>query len=272
MIMKKNKKHRFRLLFSISMFFLGIYISFDYLSKYEGVLSDKYSEMFMNLSIPNYSSKDNNTEVVEHIDDTYLPRVYIYNSHPTEEYASNLSFSFRPNVTMVNSILKSRFEKSGIDSYIEDRSVEDLLNHNNWNYASSYKASRIYLEEAKSKYSSLEYFIDVHRDSLRHDRTTVSFNNKNYATLLFLIGLENPNYLDNIEFTERIVSKINERYPGICKGIMQKGGPGNNGVYNQDFSKHLILLEVGGEENTIAEVLNSTLAFSECFLEVINEW
>ena len=267
--MKRRKKHRLRLLVSFSMFFCGMFFSFNYLSKYEGYLSDRYSSFLLSLSIPDYSDVDTKEEV--RIVDTYSPKIYIYNSHPTEEYASNISFSFRPNVTMINSILKSQFEKNGYTTLIESRSVSDLLNINNWNYASSYKASRIYIEESKNKYNSLDYFIDIHRDSLPHNRTTVSINGKEYASLLFLIGLENPNYMENNNFSERIVDKLNSKYPGICKGIMQKGGVGVNGVYNQDFSPHLILLEVGGEENTTAEVLNSALAFSDCFLEVINE-
>ena len=43
-------------------------------------------------------------------------------------------------------------------------------------------------------------------------------------------------------------------------------------VYNQDFSPYTILVEMGGPENTIDEVLNTSLAFSECFLEVIDEY
>ena len=54
-------------------------------------------------------------------------------------------------------------------------------------------------------------------------------------------------------------------------GIYKKGGPGVNGVYNQDFSPNTILIEIGGNENTTNEVLNTTLAFSKVFMEVINE-
>ncbi|MBR2828185.1 MAG: stage II sporulation protein P [Bacilli bacterium] len=53
--------------------------------------------------------------------------------------------------------------------------------------------------------------------------------------------------------------------------MYKKSGPGVNGVYNQDFHKNTILIEVGGYENTTTEVLNSLLAFSSSFLEVIHE-
>ena len=95
--------------------------------------------------------------------------------------------------------------------------------------------------------------------------------NKDYAKILFLLGLENPNYNENLEFITKINDKLNSLYPGLSKGILKKSGAGVNGVYNQDFSPYTILVEFGGVDNTTYEVLNSSLAFSKCFLEVLNE-
>ena len=92
-----------------------------------------------------------------------------------------------------------------------------------------------------------------------------------YAQILFIVGLENDNYQENLAFTEKIVKKLDEQYPSLCKGIYKKEGAGVNGVYNQDFSPHTILIEMGGEENTTTEVMNSSIAFSKCFMEVLNE-
>ena len=74
-----------------------------------------------------------------------------------------------------------------------------------------------------------------------------------------------------MSFTEKINEKLNEKYPSLSKGIYKKEGEGVNGVYNQDFSPYTILVEMGGPDNTIDEVLNTSLAFAECFLEVISE-
>ena len=125
------------------------------------------------------------------------------------------------------------------------------------------------MNNKKEKYPTLKYFIDVHRDSVSYDKSVVSINNKKYAKLLFIVGLENKNYKENLEFTEKINNKINSLYPGLSRGIYKKSGPGVNGVYNQDNNKYTILIEVGGEKNTLDEVMNSTIAFCECFMEVI---
>ncbi len=198
------------------------------------------------------------------------PLIYLYNSHQTEEYSnSDMPYSINPTVTINNYIMREVFEKNNYKTIIEERSIKDILNINSWNYASSYKASRIYLEDVKNTYPSLKYFVDIHRDSLKKDRTSITINEKKYAKLLFLIGLEHNNYQANLTLTEQINNKINELYPGLSKGIYKKGGPGVNGIYNQDFSPNTILIEIGGAENTVEEVMNTSLAISHIISEVI---
>ena len=202
------------------------------------------------------------------------PLIYIYNTHQTEEYETStiLDYSIKPTVTISNYILEEIFNKNKLYTYVEESNIKEILNKNSWSYSYSYKATRILLEQRKLEYPTLKYFIDIHRDSITKDKTTVVINNKSYAKILFLIGLENPNYQENLIFTEKLNNKINQKYPNLTKGIYKKGGPGVNGVYNQDFSKYLILVEMGGYQNTPIEVLNSSLALAECFMEVINEY
>ena len=202
------------------------------------------------------------------------PLIYIYNTHQTEEYETStiLDYSIKPTVTITNYILEEIFNKNKLYTYIEESNIKEILNKNSWNYSYSYKATRILLEQRKQEYPTLKYFIDIHRDSITKDKTTININNKSYAKILFLIGLENPNYQENLSFTEKLNNLINQKYPNLSKGIYKKGGPGVNGVYNQDFSKYLILVEMGGYQNTPIEVLNSSLALAECFMEVINEY
>ena len=125
------------------------------------------------------------------------------------------------------------------------------------------------MEQAKKTYPSLIYFIDLHRDSLTHDKTTLTYNDKNYAKVMFLVGLENPNYSENLKFSNRISDLINTKIPNLSKGIYEKEGAGVNGVYNQDFSNRTILIEIGGPENTIDEVYDTILVLSEVLSEVI---
>ena len=199
------------------------------------------------------------------------PIIYLYNTHQTEEYAPSnyVEYSIKPTVQMVNYIMEDYFNKKNFKTLVEERKIKDILISNKWNYAYSYKASRIFLEDVITKNKELKYFIDIHRDSLSKEKTTITINNIKYARIIFIIGLENNNYQENLEFTTKINNLLDKYYPNLSKGIYKKGGEGVNGVYNQDFNKNTILVEIGGKDNNIDEVLNTTLAFSKCFVEVI---
>lgn len=292
---KLKRKRRYKFLFFLLLFCLGLYLSFYFLNRSNIKITDKVlakflvdvafddeiiisdADIFKKIT-PVSFLKNNYYEYIEEkniipVISNKEPIIYIYNSHQTEEYKPSTfaEFSVNPTVMVSDYVLKDVFEKNNLGVVIEERSIKDILNQNNWRYSYSYMASRVLLEQAKKTYPTLKYFIDVHRDSLTRDRTTITIDGKDYAKTIFLIGLENVNYEENLQFTMRINDKINDKYPGLSKGIYEKGGAGVNGVYNQDFSNRAILIEVGGYENSISEVLNSILAFAECYLEVINE-
>ena len=297
-----KKKKKGKCVFLFLLFVLSIYITFQYLEQSKikidqkelveillssneetsilkevaNILFPTKKEAVKTLIKANYRGlviNQEKTNPTVRLNKESSPLIYIYNSHQTEEYtpSSFVEYSVMPTVQMNNYILEEKFEEKNYQTMVEEQSIKQILNEHGWNYAGSYDASRLLLEQAKNNYPSLKYFIDVHRDSLPKERTTVTIDNKNYASILFLIGLENPSYQENLSFTEKINEKLNEKYPSLSKGIYKKEGEGVNGVYNQDFSTYTILVEMGGPDNTIDEVLNTSLAFAECFLEVISE-
>ncbi|MBQ2640085.1 MAG: stage II sporulation protein P [Bacilli bacterium] len=300
---RKNYFINYKFLFIIIFYCIGVYIGFRYLNNRSSVDDKKIVQIL--LSTSNHHNKHKNNMInklvskvsinnsVMLINSNYNklvdnkgnvqkddsinrnkdnPMIYIYNTHQKEEYASSsyVEYSVKPTVQMANYILEDIFNKNGLKTFVEENSVKDILNAHKWNYSYSYLASRSLMENAKQSNPSLKYFIDIHRDSLVKDKTTIQINNKNYASILFIVGLENQNYKDNLAFTNKINNVINNKYPTLSKGIYKKGGRGVNGVYNQDFSSNTILIEIGGKDNTIEEVLNTSLAFAECFMEVLS--
>ena len=195
------------------------------------------------------------------------PIVYIYNSHQLENYNStNLDiYGITPNVLMASYLLKEKLNSKGISTIVEDTNLTEFLNINGWDYSNSYKASRIFILDKKNKYSSLKYFIDLHRDSVNKNSTTTTINNKKYARVLFVVGLEHESYEGNLKTSNDINDLINKYYPGLSKGILKKEGIGVDGIYNQDISSNCILIEVGGVDNNIDEVLNTIEALSNIF-------
>ncbi|MBR1385634.1 MAG: stage II sporulation protein P [Bacilli bacterium] len=191
------------------------------------------------------------------------PIIYIYNTHQKEKYASTKEVNLNYSVIDASYYLQELLRKKNIYSIVENKSVSDVLSTNNWNYASSYKVSREFLEKAKKDNPSLKFFIDIHRDSVKKSISTVTINGKSYAKVMFLLGLENNNYKQNEEVITLLENYLNKNYKGLSRGIYRKQGKGVNGVYNQDFSKYCFLIEVGGEENTYDEVINTLEVISE---------
>lgn len=199
------------------------------------------------------------TNIIETENNLSNPIVYIYNTHDEEKYGNTFLniYNISPNVKLASYYLQEKLNNLGINTIVEDRSIASVLKANNWIYKYSYQASRTYLEDTKNKYPSLKYFIDLHRDSSIKEKTTVEINNKSYAKILFIVGLEHDNYNKNLEVTTKLYNLINEKYPEILRSIYKKSGPGVNGIYNQDFNQNCILIEMGGQYNTIEEVANT---------------
>ena len=216
-----------------------------------------------------YSNLETLKEVSSYIEDPNPidienPIIYIYNSHQLENYNSeNLDiYGITPNVLMASYLLKEKLNSKGLSTIVETTNMSEFLNLNGWDYASAYKASRIFVLDKKNKYPSLEYFVDIHRDSVNKSVSTVNIEGKSYARILFVVGLEHSNYASNLNTMENINNLCNKYYPGLSRGIYKKEGSGVNGIYNQDISPNSILIEVGGIDNNIDEVLNTTEAIS----------
>ncbi len=243
-------------------------------------------ETLFNQSIIGYSDTDSDdTEDLEklkqissYISDPYQidiekPIIYIYNSHQLENYNSeNLSiYGITPNVLMASYLLKEKLNSKGIPTIVEDMNMTEFLDLNGWDYAASYKASRIFMLDKQNTYDSLKYYIDIHRDSVGRETSTIKINGKNYARILFVIGLEHSNYEKNLKVIAEINQLFNEYYPGLSRGIYKKEGPNVNGIYNQDISPNVMLIEVGGVDNTIEEVMNTINAISDILVKYVGD-
>lgn len=225
---------------------------------------DDYSDMEELKKISSYIEDPNPVDINN-------PIIYIYNSHQLENY-SNKSldiYGITPNVLMASYILKEKLNTMGLSTVVETTNLTDFLNANGWNHASSYKASRLLILNNKSKYNTLKYFIDIHRDSVSKEVATININNKNYARILFVVGLEHDNYQKNLDNMNALNKLCEKYYPGLSRGIYKKSGPGVNGIYNQDINEFTMLIEVGSYTNTIDEVFNTIEALSNILYKYI---
>lgn len=227
---------------------------------------DDYSDLENLMEVSNYVSIDTN-DIVED------PVVYIYNTHQLENYRAdqNQAYNIVPTVMMASYILKTELDEFGIQSVIEDANFTEFLNNKGWKYWQSYKVSRYYVNQANDEYGEFDLYVDLHRDSLNYDKTIHTYEGNNYAKILFVVGLENPNYEYNLDLANKMHDYINETVPGLSKGIITKSGKGVDGVYNQDVSPNAMLIELGGVDNTIDEVNNSVKVVASVLKRCLDE-
>lgn len=193
--------------------------------------------------------------------------VYIYNTHDTEKYALPFTsdYSIIPDVTLVSKMLKEYLKSYNIDSYIESSKIKDYLKKNKLKYSDSYEASRYYLK--KNLNNNYELILDIHRDSLRRKYTLYEKDNKKYARILFIIGASNKNYKKNKEIAENLNSRLNNKYKGMSRGVTIR----EDATYNQDLNSKIILVKIGGIDNTLEELNNTIEVFSKVISDYIKE-
>ena len=207
----------------------------------------------------NYDSIEN--AVVEENKDI----VYVYNTFQTDKYKSNYfnSYSVSSYVTQASFMLKEYLSSFNIGSIVEEESVVKVLKEQNIMYSNTYAASRILMEEASKNHPDLEMFFDLQVSDYEREATTVEIDGENYAKILFVVGTDNGTYLENQEFATELNGILESINPALSRGVSLRGGVGYQGVYNQDFSSKVLLIQVGGINNTIDEVNRSMKILAE---------
>jgi len=201
--------------------------------------------------------------------------VYIYNAHNRESFLPHLPDVNDPdlahhdevNVTKISERLAKSLEANGIGAQVEKSDIGKVLDEKGWEYWQSYDAAREVAQEAIASNNDIQFMFDIHRDSHGKKETTKEINGESYARVMFVVGEEHANYEKNLELASELHYLMEEKYPGLSRGVLPKGGAGSNGVYNQDLSENAILIEFGGVENNFDELYRTADAVAEVFSE-----
>lgn len=203
--------------------------------------------------------------------------VMIYHSHPQESYNPLLgknvdnpgSPNSKKNVGLVGDILAQELERKGVATLHSFENYAAKVSDYNYNY--SYKYSRETIKQAMAQNGELQYFIDVHRDSQRHNKTTTTINGESYAQVYFIIGHGNENWQKNEAFASSIHERLEKSYAGISRGIWGKTSAQGNGEYNQSLSPQSVLIEIGGVDNTKEELERTTKVLADILADLYFE-
>lgn len=200
-------------------------------------------------------------------------KVLIYHTHSFESYLPLLGLSGDPdmekavdaktNITLVGELLGKELEKYGVGTVVDQTNIGQELKKKSLGANQSYTVSREIVQSAMASDSDIDFLIDLHRDGVRKDVTTVTINNKSYARVFFVVGKASANFEQSYALAESLNEAIESQYPGISRGVLAKGLDQGNGVYNQDLAKNSILIELGGVDNDMKELKNTIEALAK---------
>ncbi|WP_127579780.1 stage II sporulation protein P [Paenibacillus koleovorans] len=201
--------------------------------------------------------------------------VLVYHSHPRESWVPELNAktvgeaeNADKNITLVGKHLAGQLEKAGIGTVHSAADYKSTVPEYNWNF--SYKYSQQTVQEAMAVNDGMTFMFDLHRDSAAREVTTAQINGKDYAKVYFIVGRKNENWEQNDAFAQQIHDKLEQKYPGLSRGIWDKG-TGGHGEYNQSYSPNSMLVEVGGAYNTLEESNRTADALAEVIAELFWE-
>lgn len=162
------------------------------------------------------------------------------------------------NIFSLQRTIVKHFQLNGIATDVLGVDNMQVLKTQGKQYYQAYSSIRPFLKDKITK-ENYDLILDFHRDSAKHNTTTITHNGESYARIVFVVGTEHANYRWNLAKAETLSTTLNTLVPDISRGVMSKGGEGVDGKYNQDLSKALLIVELGGIDNN-EEELNRTIA------------
>ncbi len=197
------------------------------------------------------------------LEKTDKPQVLIYHTHTSESYlpydTGYFFESFFPrsterseNVCAVGEEISKQLNSAGIVT------IHDTTLHDYPSYSGAYYRSCDTVEEYLEKYPSIKVVLDIHRDGIGTDtekyKPVFTADGRQGAQAMILAGYnydgseEFSDWEYNLRFALRLQKTAGELYPGMLRPLNF-----SDFMYNMNVNTGSLLIEVGGEANTINE-------------------
>ena len=205
------------------------------------------------------------------------PQILIYHTHTTECYIKDLSEIDNNNYDSWSSDNSKTVVRVGheLDNVLSKQYGFNVIHNStvhNDKYTESYNKSSITVRNVLKGNPSIKLSIDIHRDGLALGagklRVVQNIKGEDCAKIMFVVGSDenasNPRWEDNLRLSVLLAEKLEEIAPGIVRYISVRSGR-----YNQHIAENGLLIEFGGDGNTVNEVTASAkylaMAINEIF-------
>ncbi len=198
------------------------------------------------------------------------PLVGVYHTHTSEAFVPSSGVTHSPggkrgDIVAVGEALGKRLNTHGI------KTVQSNTIHDYPSFMKAYGASEVTVKSMLVDNPALQMIFDIHRDAEKRENYIATVNGVQVARIMIIVatgqpGLVQPNWQQNHAFAKLIDAKMNQRYPGVSRGIRM-----DDFRYNEHLHPRLLLVEVGCQENTKEEAERGIELFGDIIAEIIGE-
>ncbi|WP_093795784.1 stage II sporulation protein P [Sporomusa acidovorans] len=216
-------------------------------------------------TLPNFPQFDHQTTASS---DKVL--VGIYHTHTAESFIPNSGVAHRPggqlgDIVEVGAALANCLEKAGV------KTIHSVAIHDYPSFMKAYGPSEVTAQKMVTENPSLQMLFDIHRDADKRENVTAVINGVQAAKITIVVAtgqqdLPQPHWQQNHAFAKLIEAKLNEKYPGLCRGIHLE-----EWRYNQHLHPRALLLEVGSQESSKEEAMKSMEMLGDILIEILAE-
>lgn len=208
------------------------------------------------------------------------PVVLVIHTHGTEAYSPEGSISYKDegelarsrditeNVVAVGAVFAEALNEKGV------RTVHCEIMHDKESYKDSYIRAASTIAQYLAKYPSIQYVIDLHRDSLTKAdgsliRPVTVVDGTPTAQVMCVVGsnyngADHPDWQNNLSLALKFRTALNEKYGNISRPVYLRAS-----AYNQQYAPLSILLEVGASGNSLSEAKNAAILAADVLAEII---
>ena len=271
---KAKKKIRLFTLFMFIIIMIITIVSFKIVIKIDPIflLKQDYHFFTLDFNRNDYLLKNGFKIIEDVIDGNDIPvfdevkttspiirkKIYIYNTHQSEKYADFDVLNAALN-------LKNILADFNIEAIVEETNITEEVKKNNYTYSQSYRVTKSLMTNYLNKDISL--FIDLHRDSSAKNITTTTVDGVNFVKMMFVVGGKHESYMENYRVSDAINKILKNNNNQISRGLLLR----KSSSYNQELDPNVVLIELGGPENTKEEVLNTLQVLAKSIYEYLEE-
>ncbi|MGQ9779057.1 MAG: stage II sporulation protein P [Bacillota bacterium] len=195
--------------------------------------------------------------------------VILFHTHTSESY---LPISGRDHFTngvgdivRVGDYLAWNLEAEGF-RVVHDRTIHDQVP-----FREAYRRSLVTMEKLLAAYPDPVALLDIHRDATPGVVSTVELGGERVARLVLVVGtdrlgLPHPRWRENLAFANRLRDAAERLYPGLLARIDVA-----EARYNQHLFSRALIVEIGDQYSTTAEVYRAAACLAKILAEVAGE-